>query len=292
MSGPEPGNSRKPGQPTSAFAVAVVVLVVVIASAVLAISAFQRGGASPTPTATAPADQTAEVTPTPPLGLTADAYSCGGTAFVPGSTSTAAPASAAASVAAPAGSASSAAGPGDPAIAMQAAVSRLPSILPVSGWAPAGGSAGHVVYVAANNKTPAPFSFVDLGIVGGKWVATAYGDCEPGIAPAVTGSQLSPIHWKVSAVDTAAPTLKLLFQSNLCGQAFVGTTVWYSQSSVTVTLWARATNLQGSVGECSSTVETAPFTITLAEPLGKRQLRTGPASLAKPADGAPVVSAK
>jgi hypothetical protein len=167
-------------------------------------------------------------------------------------------------------------------------VSRYPSILPATGWAPEGGSALTIVYVAASNKTPAPFAFVDLAIVGGKWVGNAYGDCEPVAAPN-SGSALSPISWKVSgAVDKAATTLNILFQSNLCGQAFVGTTIWYAQGSVTVTLWARSTtDAAGGAGSCSTTPESAHFTVVLAEGIGSRQLRTGPASAAKPADGAP-----
>jgi hypothetical protein len=294
MSESQPGSVKKPGQPTPAFA--VVVLTVVIASAVLAISAFQGKGTSPSPAPQTTAETTPEITAGPPLGLTADAYSCGGTAFVPGSANTVVPSVATSTVPSAAGASTGAsvAGPGDPAVALAAVTARLSSMLPDSGWAPAGGSGTGIVYVAANHKTPAPFSFVSLAIVSSKWVATAYGDCEPAVAPAVTGSKLSPLPWKVSgSVDPAAPTLKMLFQSNLCGQAFVGTTVWYSQSSVTVTMWARqATELEGGAGSCSTTVETAPFILSLGEPIGTRQLRTGPASAAKPADKAPAASTK
>jgi hypothetical protein len=276
MSGPEPGISRQPVKPTPILA--VLGFVIVIASAVLAIGTF-RGSPAPSPVPDATSQPTVEVTPAPPLGLSADAYSCGGTPFIPGSTST--PAGAAPTGTTTAAASSSVAGPGEPSAALQALVARLPSILPATGWSPAGNAPGHLVYVAANNKTPAPFSFVDLAIVGSKWVAAGYGDCEPA---AVAGSTLSPIPWTISAVDPAAPTLQILFRSNLCGQAFVGMTVWYGQSNVTVTLWARqATELQGGAGVCSSAAVTAPFTVSLAEPLGARQLRSGPASAAKPA---------
>jgi hypothetical protein len=291
MGGPETGKSRKMGQPTPAFA--VVVLTVVIASAVLVITTFHANpAATPTPTAAPQQVQPAvEVTAAPPLGLSADSYSCGGTAYVPGSTASVVPSGAA--TAAAAGASSSVSGPGDPAAALAVFVGRLPSILPASGWAPAGGPAGHIVYVAASEKTPAPFAFVDLAIVGNQWVASAYGDCEPAVA-AVAASKLSPVYWKVATLDKASTTLNVLFQSNLCGEAFVGMTIWYSQTNVTVTLWARKLDAPDAAASCSATasIQTSPFTLTLAEPLGTRQLQAGPASAAKPADGAPTAAAK
>jgi hypothetical protein len=276
--------------------VAIIVLSVLAIGAlsVLAIGALRGSGAAATPATHAP--QTPEVTQPPAFGLKADSYSCGGTTVALSSLPTVPPSGAissepVASNAASATSAASVSGPGDPAVALAQVVSLYPSILPAAGWAPEGGSALNVVYVASNSKTPAPFAFVDLAIVGGKWVANGYGDCEPVVAPGA-GSALSSIPWKVSGtVDKTATTLNLLFQSNLCGKAFVGTTVWYAQGNVTVTLWARATaDSAGGTGSCSTTVETAHYTLALAEGIGSRQLRTGPASDAKPAEGAPAAS--
>jgi len=266
----------------------------IVAVGVLAASAFQGSRAASTP-----APQTPAVTPAPAIGLTADSYSCGGTAVPRSSIPTAPPSAASSSTSVASNAATttatptaivSASGPGDPAVALAEFVSHHPSILPATGWAPEGGSAMGIVYVAANDKTPAPFAFVDLALVGGKWVARAYGDCEPVVAPGA-GSALSPIPWKVSGpLDKTATKLNLLFQSNLCGEAFVGTTVWYAQGSVTVTLWARSTaDSAAGARSCSTTVETAHFTLVLAEGTGSRQLRTGPSSSAKPAEGAPAV---
>ena len=288
MSQPQLGSARRPGRGTPAPM--VLAGVVTLAGAVLAAAAFWGSSVSPRP-----ALQTLGVTPAPAIGLKADSYSCGWTTIALSSIPTAPP-SAASSSAPVASNATtttafaSASGPGDPAVALAEVASRYPSILPATGWAPEGGSSLNMVYVAPNSKTPAPFAFVDLAIVGGKWVASAYGDCEPVVAPGA-GSALSPIQWKVSGtVDEAATTLSILFPSNLCGEAFVGTTVWYGQGSVTVTLWARATaDSAGGAGSCSTTVETARFTVVLAGGIGGRQLRTGPASAAKPAEGAPTV---
>ena len=281
----------------------VLVGVVIVFAGVLAASTFRGSGVKATP-----APQTPEVTQPPAFGLKADSYSCGGTTVALSLLPTAAPSGAISSepVASSAGTTSASAkarattsataaasvsGPGDPAVALAQVVSRYPSILPAAGWAQEGGSAKDAVYVASNDKTPAPFAFVDLAIVGGKWVANGYGDCEPVVGPGA-GSALSPIPWNVSGtVNKTATTLDVLFQSNLCGKAFVGTTVWYAQGNVTVTLWARATaDSAGGTGACSGTVETAHYTLPLAEGIGSRQLRTGPASAAKPADGAPVSS--
>jgi hypothetical protein len=284
----------------------VLVGVVIVLAGVLAASTFRGNVVKATP-----APQTPGVTQPPVFGLRADSYSCGGTIveFVALSLLPTAPpsgaissepvasqagttsASAKARVTTSATAAASVAGPGDPAVALAQVVSRYPSTLPATGWAPEASLAQGTVYVAANDKTPAPFAFVALALVGGKWVASAYGDCEPVVAPGA-GSALSPIPWKVSGtVDKTATTLNLLFQSNLCGKAFPGPTVWYAQGNVTVTLWARATaDSAGSTGSCSATVETAHYQLGLAEGIGSRQLRTGPASAAKPAEVAPVAS--
>ncbi|MGD0249102.1 MAG: hypothetical protein ABSB75_08630, partial [Candidatus Limnocylindrales bacterium] len=246
-----------------------------VVGGVLLLGAWQEGQASPSPTP----QPTPEVTEAPPLGLHTDGYSCGGVAYVPDASAGAAPAGESASAA-----------DGGPWTAVQGIASRLPSILPASGWRPANSAAGRIVYVAPNDTTPAPYAFVEVTGAGSSWAVTGYGDCEPAVPPAVASSVLEPIPWKVAgAVDATGVTLKLSFQANLCNETFVGQTVWYGANGVTITLWAR----KGPADEgapCATVVETASYTLTLAEPLGNRQLQTGPASAARPADGAPTLA--
>ena len=169
MSQPQRGSAQGSGRRTPTVMVLAGVAIIVLS--VLAIGALRGNGAAATPAT--PAHQTPEVTQAPAFGLKADSYSCGGTTVALSLLPTA-PSSGAISsepVASSAGTktaSTSISGPGDPAVALAQVVSRYPSILPATGWAPEGGSAKDNVYVASNDKTPAPFAFVDLAIVGGK----------------------------------------------------------------------------------------------------------------------------
>src|ERR1035437_7650124 len=252
--------------------VVAMILCLVFAGAVLVIGATRPSQLAPE---TTPASSIVD-TPAPVLGLLADAYSCGGLTFKPDAT--------ASSIATPSASGASA--------ALQGVLSRLPAVLPQAGWTPAGESAGQVVYVAPNTRTPAPFAFVDVTGTGTNWVAASYGDCEPAVPPAVVSSALAPIPWSVTGpVNATSTALKLEFPASLCNEEFVGTTIWYSQASVTVTFWGRTTqSAGGSQAPCSQASATAPYTLTLAEPLASRQLQMGPASVAVPAAGAPTLA--
>jgi hypothetical protein len=246
--------------------VVVWLVALIVVGGALALGAWQgQQKASPPAEAWTPTPTAA-----PPLGLQTDTYSCGGLTYAPY-------AQASETLAA------EASGPAD---ALRAAVSRLPAILPAEGWVVAGEVDGAVFYVAPNDLTPAPYAFVEVAAGGSAWSAVAYGDCEP----AVPSATLWPITWRLTGpVDAGSSALNLAFQANLCNAVFVGTTVWYGQSSVTVTFWSRQMG-SDSAASCPASTAMAAFTQRLAEPLGNRQVRTGPASSARPADGAPVVS--
>lgn len=240
---------------------AALILGVVFVFGAVAIETMPQNQSSPSPTAGSTVGTTATDTPTqgPILGLQTGTYSCGGVAITP-----------------PRPAASTA--PSGADIAFRAIEKRLPAILPDSGWYVAASSGGDVIYVASNTKTPAPYAFVlvESG-PSNDWTAMSWGDCEPAIPPTVASTDLRPVYWSMAQAATSKTTaLQLQFQSNLCGDTFVGQTVWYSPTGVTITFWARV-DRTGPQPTCLSTVLLSPFTLTLAEPLGKRPILSGPA---------------
>jgi hypothetical protein len=233
----------------------------------VALVAMPSNQASPSPTGGNPATPTP--TPAPVLGLEASTYSCGGVAITPPH--------AEASVA-----------PSGADAAFRGIEQRLPAILPDAGWFIAADSGGDVMYVAPNTKTPAPYAFVLVETAqSGGWVAMSWGDCEPAIPPTVPSSNLRAVYWSFAQPATSTTTaLQLQFQTNLCGDAFVGPTIWYSPTGVTITFWARH-DPAAPQPTCLSSMNMSPFTLTLAEPVGKRPILSGPAGAGRLVAAAP-----
>jgi hypothetical protein len=178
---------------------------------------------------------------------------------------------------------------GKPTAALRSTIAGLSDLLPGSGWRLAGSSDTQATFVAPGNRTRAEFVFVDVRASAGSWSARAYGDCEPAVPPTVTEASFDFGWWGVQTPPTSASrSLELLVQTNYCGDEFLGPTVWYTSQSVIVTFWARKAP---TIHTCPAVLETAPYTVVLAEPLGDRQLLAGPAMAAHPAEGAPTPSA-
>lgn len=276
MSGTQPGSSAA-GPRRSAPILAALLMGLLLVGSALAIQLMPRDHPSSSPSANDTTD--ANATEPPVFGLDADAYSCGGVAFAPGVGPDESPTE---DVSGSSASASTAVG--GPVGALDEVTARLPDLLPDTGWNPIGGSGTNVTYVALNDRTPAPYSFVDVTLSGRTWTATSYGDCEPALPPAGQASALDPIKWDVvPPVPTSGLEIEAEFQANLCNETFVGSTIWYGPTNVTVTFWARVVSATGTGASCTPDSAMAPYTLSLPEPLGAKQLRTGPTSDAKPA---------
>jgi hypothetical protein len=244
----------------------VLVFALVIAASAFMLGAWRSGDSG----ATASQSMAASSTPTdaPPLGLVAGTYMCGSTAFV-----------------ADAHPATTIGSEGNvPHDALNTLTARLPGILPASGWQIWSGSADHYVFVAPNDKTQAKYAFVELRQAGTNWLAMSYGDCEP----AAGNSGFVVAQWYVTSPATAADsTVKVQFQLDFCRNTLVGTTIWYSTTNVTVTMWARPLDPAQTAACASPSFAPAAYSISLGEPLGDRQLLVGPGTAAKPAKGTP-----
>jgi hypothetical protein len=162
--------------------------------------------------------------------------------------------------------------------ALRDSVARLSSILPEAGWwrlsAPAG-----VLFVADSGKQVAPYVFVHLLHFGADWLPLAYGDCE--LAQAARGGAiLVPFDWWTARpVDSSG----WMFEISLVkGPEFgipVGTSVWYDQARVVVTVWGcpsfRPDIFDVLSGRAITSIDS--WKLLLAESLGDRQLLAGPA---------------
>lgn len=266
MSQGRTGGTGAPPRISWSLLAALVAGLVFVGGAVL-IGTLPRSQSSASPTSGTSTSN--DATQAPVLGLDSATYSCGGIKITP-----------------PTAAASTAPSGADPAF--QTVEKRLPAILPASGWYIAASSGGDVMYVAPNTLTPAPYSFVLVETASsGTWIAMSWGDCEPAVPPTVPNSDLRPVYWSIAQPPTSTTTaLKLQFQTNLCGDAFVGPTVWYSPTGVTITFWARH-DPTGPQPTCLSTVMLSPFTLTLAEPLGKRPILSGPPAAGRLVQAAP-----
>jgi hypothetical protein len=256
----EPRQTRIPAEPRPKVGIlAALILGLAFVGGAVLIGTLPHNQNSPS--ATAGNAATPPPTQGPILGLKTATYSCGGLAITP-----------------PLPTASAA--PSGVETVLRGIEQRLPAILPATGWILVASSGGEVLYVAANTRTPAPYAFVlvSSSSSGGGWTATSYGDCEPATPPTAPHSDLRAVSWDIAQPPTLATTaLKLKFQSNLCGDIFVGQTVWYDSFGVTITFWARH-DPTGPQPSCLSATVMSPFTLTLAEPVGRRQILSGPAS--------------
>jgi hypothetical protein len=235
-------------------------LAVLLACAVVAAACVSAGAANSAPppgTAILPG----------PSGLAGAPYSCGGLPLDP---------------AAPALQTGAEEGSDGPALALRQAIDRL-SILPRSGWLRVSASDTDVLFVAAGSKAFAPFVFVDARAEDSLWVAYAYGDCELLAANA----DFEPYSfWQAGSVDATGRVIDVRLTIGGCFPPVAGPTVWYDPSSVVVTFWARRP-AQPSGVVCPLWIAYQPWTLTLAEPLGDRQLLEGPAAKAQPAPTLP-----
>jgi hypothetical protein len=174
---------------------------------------------------------------------------------------------------------------------LRATFDRLPGSLPAVGWLRLTPSEEDVLFVAAGSKTLAPYVFVDVRTAGTGSSAYAYGDCEPAVPPAVNDATFDFAAWYTGPLSPSDQTIGIMLQSNYCDETYVGPTTWYAGSSVTATFWARRATPptpQGSLLQaCPLYLQFRPATLTLAEPLGDRQLMMGPASAARLASPTP-----
>jgi hypothetical protein len=249
----------------------VLIFAIVIAGGVFALGAL-RSGASPSALSTGNAAATA--TPLPPLPtprpLVATTYMCGGAAYVPD--------------AYPATTASA-----EARIKLEALTGRLGAILPAAGWHIWSSSADRLVFIAPNEKTSSPFAFVEMKKAGPDWLATSYGDCEPAAPQPSVPSELVVGQWYLPARPAiGSQVVQLEFRLDFCDELLVGPTIWYSSSSVTVTMWGRRTPSVEGASPCPEIAyQAVPYTLALAEPLGGRKLLVGPSTAAKPAGPEP-----
>ena len=264
-------NQQRPGAPRtkrrwSSYEVGAVL----VFAFMIAVGAFfLAGGGSNQPSAAPATTPLVSSAPSPLVGLEATVYMCGGTAYLPGAHPSATYGSEVQGARA----------------SLEALVGRLSTILPDTGWNVWSGSATGFVFVAQSDKTAAPFTFVQLANAGSGWVTTAYGDCEPSEPSAAGNLDVIPASWQaVSPASTSDPNLRLQFQLDFCRQSLVGSTVWYSTGDVTVTLWARNLRAPGVRPACAAaSLAVGQYSLSLAEGLGQRQLRAGPATNPVPA---------
>ena len=230
-----------------ALFVAIAALVVVGA---VGVSAWGVGH-SPTPAAAATA-----------AGLSSAEYACAGIPFVPSQAG------------------SGAALPDDPPTRLlTTTAAHYSAIMPASGWILRSVSDRDDLFIAAGTGVRAPYVFVEVRSNESEWSLYAYGDCEPATPPQVQQASFDFGDWSPRNFGPADSVIPIYLQSNYCNERLVGTTVWYTQSSVVVTFWARrelATT--GSYAPpCFANLEMELATMSLVEPIGHRDLQTGPA---------------
>ena len=156
---------------------------------------------------------------------------------------------------------------------------RYTAIMPASGWTLRSVSANDDLFIAAGTGTSAPYVFVEVRSNGSEWSLYAYGDCEPATPPQVEQASFDFGSWSPRNFGPADSVIPIYLQSNYCNERLVGRTVWYTQSSVVVTFWARRqVATTGSYpSPCLLNLQMELAKISLVEPIGDRDLQTGSA---------------
>ena len=201
-----------------------------------------------------------------PHGLQARLYSCGGLRFDP---------NARPSPSAPV--------PAQASSLLSQTTARLPDALPQSGWRTTWASDVAIYFVAPSHLTLAPYVFVRVlqDRTSGNWSIVSYGDCEPAVPPVVEDSGFGLPPWAATpgAATAASETIAVLVGTSDCETtSFLGPTIWYTSSTVVVTFWERSRSSLTSGEACDAVLLTKPYELRLAEPIGSRTLKAGPAS--------------
>ena len=181
-------------------------------------------------------------------------------------------------------------GSGAAAIALREAIAGAPELLPASGWVATVKSDGDVLFLARGRGAATPYLFVEVADTSTAWSVNGFGDCAPGLPPAVWDSSSRPLWWSLGArPERTTTTLDLLVQSDYCHAAYLGPVVAYGSTTVTVSFWERLLPEPpgGWPDACTVGLSYKPYSLTLLQPLDDRTLLDGSTFPAGPAQGLP-----